>query len=237
MMLHTSKASAVAPRRSVPRPRILPRYLPAAALLCAALLLLWWALPGLVAPVADFEQGPGGTEAYVTIARQIREQSAAFWTGGDVHLRLNEREVSGMISSALLTGGSPDGPLSRVRSHLGDDAIQVEAVVRPPADLAPARLTGPVGVRLWLAPEVTESGVIQFRIRRAYLGRIPVSPGLIRLAGRFVRVNVQGYSAQEAAFALPVSDMVSQALGRRIEIRSFTAEAGQLHLTIAMPEY
>jgi len=79
--------------------------------------------------------------------------------------------------------------------------------------------------------------VIQFRIRRAYLGRIPVSPGLIRLVGRFVRVNVQGYSAQEAAFALPVSDMVSQALGRRIEIRSFTAEAGQLHLTIAMPEY
>lgn len=214
---------------------------PALALLCTALVaagaLLWWAAPGLLAPVADFEQGPGGTAAYVAVAMQIREQSAAFWTGGDVHLRLNEAEVSGMLSSALLSGGSPEGPLARVRGGVDDGAILVEAVLRPPPGQVPDRLSGPVGLRLRLAPEVDETGLIQFRITQAHLGKVPVSPALLRLAGRAVRPQWQGYDAREAAFILPISDMISQALGRRIEIRSFAAEAGQLRLTIAMPEY
>ena len=110
---------------------------PALALLCAALLALWLALPALLAPVAEFEQGPGGTQAYVSVATQIREQSLAFWTAGDVHLRLDEAEVSGMLSSALLSGGSPDGPLARVRAGVDDGAILVEAVLQPPADRVP----------------------------------------------------------------------------------------------------
>jgi hypothetical protein len=238
MSLHATHPAAAAPERSTPLLRRTGAPLAGAlSALLAGLLVLWWAAPLLLAPVADFEQGPGGTEAYVTVARQIREQSAAFWTGGDVHLILNEREVSGMLSSALLSGGSPDGPLARVRSSVDDGAIQVDAVVRLPEGVVPKRLSDPLGVRLRLAPEVTETGVIQFRIRGAYLGRVPVSPALIRLAGRFVEVNLSGYDARDAAFALPVSDMVSQALGRRIEIRAFTAEAGRLQMTIAMPEY
>ncbi|MFB5082547.1 hypothetical protein [Symbiobacterium thermophilum] len=215
----------------------IPRAVPVLAFLCAALVGLWWRLPLLVAPVADFEQGPGGTEAYVTVATQIREQSASFWTGGDVHLRLSEAEVSGMLSSALLSGGSPDGPLARVRGGVDDGVLLVEAVMAPPADRVPARLAGPVGLRLRLAPEVDETGVIQFRITGAHVGKIPVSPHLIRLAGWLLQPRWQGYDAREAAFILPVSDMISQALGRRIEIRSFTAGQGQLSLTIAMPEY
>lgn len=238
MTLHATQPPAAAPHHSTPLFRRASAPLAGAlAALLAGLLLLWSAVPRLLAPVADFEQGPGGTEAYVTVAQQIRAQSVAFWTGGDVHLRLNEREVSGMIASALLSGGSPDGPLARVRSSVDDGAIQVEAVVQLPDDAVPDWLAGPLGVRLRLAPEVTESGVIQFSVRQAYLGRVPVAPALIRLAGRLGRVELPGYDAREAAFALPVSDMVSQALGRRIEIRAFTAEAGWLLMTIAVPEY
>jgi|GEM_PF-1932717 len=238
MTLHATPTPAAAPKRpAFPLRRAGAPLAAALAALLAGLLVLWWAAPRLLAPVADFEQGPGGTEAYVTVARQIREQSDAFWTGGDVHLRLNEGEVSGMLASALLSGGSPEGPLARVRSSVDNGAIQVDAVVQLPDGLVPARLSGPLGVRLRLAPEVTDTGVIQFRIRQAYLGRVPIAPALIRLAGRLVRADLPGYDAGEAAFGLPVSDMVSQALGRRIEIRAFTAEAGQLHMTIAMPEY
>lgn len=209
---------------------------PILVLVCAALLGLWWRLPALLAPVADFEQDPGGTEAYVSIATQIRAQSGAFWTGGDVHLSLTAVEVSGMLSSALLSGGSPDGPLSRVRGGVDDGAILVEAVVQPPAEQVPARLARPIGLRLRLAPAVAETGVVHFRITGAHVGRVPVSPALIRLAGWLLRPDWEGYDARDAAFALPVSDMISQSLGRRIEIRSFAAEAGLLRLTIAMPQ-
>ncbi len=234
MTLQATTAAAQERRRRVSRGVSFVR--PALALLCTTLLLLWWSAPGLLAPVADFEQGPGGTEAYVTVATQIRAQSAAFWTEGDVHLSLNAAEVSGMLSSALLSGGSPEGPLARVRGGVDDGAILVEAVLQPPADRVPRRLAGPVGLRLRLAPEVAETGVIHFRITRAYLGRVPVSPGLIRLAGHLIRPEWRGYDARQAAFVLPISDMISQALGRRIEIRSFSAESGLLNLTIAMPE-
>lgn len=142
-----------------------------------------------------------------------------------------------MLSSALLSGGSPEGPLARVRGGVDDGVILVEALLRPPPGQVPDRLSGPVGLRLRLAPEVDETGLIQFRITQAHLGKVPVSPALLRLAGRAVRPQWQGYDAREAAFILPISDMISQALGRRIEIRSFAAEAGQLRLTIAMPEY
>jgi len=229
MMVQATTTQAPARRGGVPRAALI------LALLCTALAGLWWRLPALLAPVADFAQGPGGTEAYVSLATQIREQSDAFRTGGDVHLRLTEAEVSGMLASALLSGGSPDGPLARVRGGVDDGAILVEAVVRLPADRTPARLTGPIGVRLRLAPEVAGSGVIHFRITRAAVGKVSIPPALIRLAGRLLRPDWPGYDAREAAFVLPISELISQALGRRIEIRAFTAEAGQLHLTIAMP--
>lgn len=197
--------------------------------------LLWWTGPRLLAPVEDFVQGPGGAVAYVSLANQFREQSAEFWTGGDVHIRLHQEEFSGMLSSLLLTGRRSTDPIQRVRGSLVDGEVKVETVIHLPYDAVPERFRGPLGLKLRLHPVVTDTGLVQFRITRAYAGQVPVSPALIRWVGRIASPTMSGYNAREATILLPLSDMVSSSLGRRLEIREFNAEGDQLHLTIAMP--
>jgi hypothetical protein len=197
--------------------------------------LLWWSAPVLLAPAEDFLQGPGGAVAYVSLANQIREQSAAFWAGKDIEIRLSEAEFSGMLSSALLTGRKPEDPIQRIRGSLDGGEITVEAVIHLPYEPVPERLRGPLGLRLRLNPVVTEHGVVRFRITRAFAGRIPISPSLIRWAGRLVPIHRPGLDAREATISLPLGDMVSQTLGRKLQIKRFSAENGHLNLTIAMP--
>lgn len=226
----TAKPPVPSRRRSVGRA--------VAVLLLLTLLvggLLWWSGPLLIAPVENFTQGPGGTVAYVSLSNQIREQSAEFWTGGDVHIRLDEAEFSGMLSSALLTGRQPTDPIHRVRGSLVDGEVKVETVIYLPSASVPERFQGPLGLKLRLHPVVTEKGLVQFRITRAFAGRIPISPRLIRWVGRLIPFTVPGYDAREATILLPLGDMVSRSLGRRLEIKEFSAEGGQLNLTIAMP--
>lgn len=197
--------------------------------------LLWWSAPSLLSPVDDFEQGPGGALAYVSLSNQIREQSSEFWTGGDVEIRLDQEEFSGMLSSALLTGRRPGDPIQRVRGSLVEGEIKVETVLYLPYEAVPERLRGPVGLRLRLDPVVTETGLVQFRITRAFAGRIPISPALIRWVGSMLPVTVPGYDPREAAISLPLGDMVSRSLGRKLEIKRFSSDGGQVHLMIAMP--
>lgn len=196
--------------------------------------LFWWSGPRLLAPVEDFVQGPGGAIAYVSLSNQIREQSGEFWTGGDVQIRLDQEEFSGMLSSVLLTGRQSTDPIQRVRGSLVNGEMKVESVVHLPFDVVPERFRGPLGLSLRLNPVVTDRGLVQFRITRAFAGRVPISPTLIRWVGRLISVSVPGYDAREATVLLPLSDMVSQSLGRRLEIKEFSAGGGQLHLTIAM---
>lgn len=197
--------------------------------------LFWWKAPGLLAPVDEFAQGPGGAVAYVSLSNQIRDQSAQFWTGGDVQIRLDQDEFSGMLSSALLTGRGPGDPIQRVRGSLVDGEIKVETVLHLPFDSVPERLQGPLGLKLRLHPVVTETGLVQFRITRILAGRIPISPVLLRWADRVVPLSAPGFDAREATISLPLGEMVSRTLGRKLEIKQVNADDGQLHLTIAMP--
>ncbi len=199
--------------------------------------LVWWRGPVWLAPIETFAQGPGGAVAYVTIANQIREQSAAFWTGGDVHMQLDQAEFSGMLSSALLTGRTSEDPIQRVRGSLVDGEIKVEAIVQLPNSPLPERFRGPIGVRLRLNPVVTERGLVQFQITRAYAGRVPIPPTLIRWVGRlFPVIDIAGFDARAAAISLPLGDMVSSSLGRKLEIKRVSANDGRLQITIAMPD-
>ncbi|MFZ5813922.1 MAG: hypothetical protein ACOY93_01285 [Bacillota bacterium] len=227
--------AVTAPPVAAPHPARRRSLLRSAAALLLLPGLLWWSGPALLAPVQDFAQGPGAAVAYVSLSHQIREQSAQFWTGGDVQIRLAQEEFSGMLASALLTGRRPTDPIQRVRGSLAGGEVKVEAVLSLPYSQVPERFRGPIGLRLWLQPVVTRSGLVQFRITRAHAGRIPVSPALIRLAGRLLPATAPGFNAAAAAIDLPLSDMVSGSLGRRLEIKRFSAESGQLHLTIAVP--
>jgi len=197
----------------------------------------WWRGPAWLAPVEEFAQGPGGIVAYVTIANQIREQSAEFWTGGDVYMELDENEFSGMLSSALLTGRRPGDPIQRVRGSLLEDEIKVEAVLQLGNSPLPARFHGPIGLRLRLNPIVTERGLVQFRITRAAAGRVPIPPALIRWIGGLVPIKTPGFDAREPAISLPLGDMISQTLGRRLEIKQVTTTDGRLGITFAMPDH
>lgn len=233
--------SILRPVQTTARPTSRRRVLRSAVLLLVLALpvlagLLWWAAPALLAPVEPFQQGPGGAIAYVSVTKQIRDQSYEFWTGGDVQIRLSEGEVSGMLSSALLTGRQPGDPIEKVRGHIVDGTLRVETVVTLPYEQVPQRLRGPLGISVRLSPVVTETGVVQFQIIRARVGRVPIPASLIRLAGRVYPMDRPGFSAQEATINLPISDLVSEALGRRLEIKEFTADHGELILTIAMPE-
>lgn len=212
--------------------------LPAAILLVltTGLLIFFLALPGLLAPVEDFVQGPSGIVGYVALSNQLRAQSEAFWTGGDVVLRLTEEEFSGMLSSALLSGRQPGDPIRRVRGTLAQGEIWVDMVLQLSSRSVPSLLRGPIGLRLRLAPEVAPSGDVVFCISGTALGRLAIPPSLIRLLGRWDVIDFPGFDARTARISLPLGNMVAASLGRRLEIKEVLAEQGQLSLTIALPE-
>lgn len=193
-----------------------------------------WAYgPYWIAPVDDFAQGPGGAVAYVSLYRQLQQQSHHFWTGGDVRISMNQAEFSGMLSSALLSGRTDEAPVRKVRAGLVDGEIRVETVLRLRHPQIPERYQGPVGLKLRLHPDVDE-GQVRFRITRATLGRIPIPTKLIQWAGRLVDIPIPGFNPAEPAILLPVSDMVTAQWGRQITIKQFTADDGQLALVMSM---
>lgn len=218
----------------------LPRRLalPAAILLLLATgsVLFFLALPGLLAPPEDFVQGPSGIVGYVSLSNQLRAQSEAFWTGQDVELRLTEEEFSGILSSALLSGREPGDPIRRVRGTLEQGEIWVDMVLHLSRSSVPARLRGPIGLRLRLVPEVAPSGDVVFGISGTTVGRFAIPPSLIRLLGRMEVVDFPGFDARTARISLPLGNMVANSLGRRLEIKEVLAERGLLSLTIALPE-
>lgn len=212
--------------------------LPAAVLLLLPLgaLLFVLVLPGLLAPVEDFVQGPSGIVGYVSLSNQLRAQSETFWTGGDVVLRLNEEEFSGMLSSALLSGRQPGDPIRRVRGALAQGEIRVDMVLQLSRPSVPLPLRGPIGLHLRLVPEVAPSGHVVFRISGASLGRVAIPPSFIRLLGLLDVIEFPGLDARSASISLPLGDLVAASLGRRLEIKEVLAEKGLLSLTIALPE-
>lgn len=218
------------------RPGALTRRTLAVVLLvvpCLLLLLLLLA-PALVAPPQDFTQGPGGAVAYVSLWNQLHDQYPAFWAGEEIHLSMTEPEFSGMLSSALLSGRGPADPLQKVRAGLDDGEIRVETVLTLPWPELPTRYRGPVGLRLRLQPVVAESGLIRFRISRVQVGRIPLPVAAIRWAGGRVPIGFEGFDARNATISLPVGEMVAASLGRRLELRTVTAETGRLTLSLAL---
>jgi hypothetical protein len=202
----------------------------------AGVAALWAYGPYWIAPVEDFTQGPGGAIAYVSLYNQIQSQAANFWSGGDVHLEMNQAEFSGMLSSALLSGKRPDAPIQKVRTGLLDGQIRVETVLMLPYPSIPERYQGPVGLKLRLRPMVAGNGTIRFQITRATLGRIPIPPQLIQWAGRLYDLNMPGFNANGPSIQLPAGDMIASQLGRSVTIKRFTADEGKLTMVIAMPQ-
>lgn len=223
------------PRRSLRR-RLLVW---APALLLAGLLLtpliLWAAGPTLLAPVEDFAQGPSGAVAYISLYRQLTDQSAQFWMGQDITLSMTSEELDGMISSALLSGRAADAPIRKVRAGLGDGEIQVETVLQFRRPDVPARYQGPIGLNLALRPMMTKQGRIRFQITSASVGRLPIPTWAIQIAGRIFKVQVPGFDTQGPSIALPLGDMVENSLGRRITIKKIDATSSNLSMTLVSP--
>lgn len=189
-----------------------------------------------IAPREDFEQGPGGAIAYISLSNQLRSQMDEFWSGQDVRLTMNQAEFSGMVSSAILSGQSPANPITKVRSYLPEGEIQVDMVMVLPYAQVPEKFRHkPIGLTLDLEPRVDRFGQIEFRITYAKVGRIRVPVGLIRQVGRRFGVNVVGYDAEAAAIQLPITDLIASNFGRNIVIREFISSKGNLTLLMAMP--
>lgn len=195
---------------------------------------MWAYGPYWIAPVDDFVQGPGGAIAYISLGNQLRNQAPEFWGGEDVELVMNQAEFSGMLSSALLSGRQDSNPIRKVRASLSDSEIRVESVLMFEEEAIPERYRGPVGLKLGLRPMVTEGGLIEFRIARAAVGRIPVPPVLIRWSGKLYKVQAQGFNPAGPSVHLPLSDMVASLFGRNVRIRQFKADEGRLLLVVAM---
>jgi uncharacterized protein YpmS len=226
------------PASEHPRPRR-PRYL--RFLLWAPVLTLslllgggWLFGPALIAPVDNFEQGPGAAIAYVSLARQFAAQTTEFWNGADVTLTVNQSEFSGLIASALLSGRTQENPLRKVRADLNAGQMQIELVLRINSLRVPERFRGPIGLELWLQPQVTTDGQVRFQITSAALGRIPVPVRVIQWAGRTLQEQTPGFSAADAAIEVPLGDMVSSQWNRAIHLTQFTIEDSQLILVGSM---
>ena len=197
-------------------------------------LAVWAYGPYWIAPMEDFAQGPGGAVAYITLINQITDQAPLFWAGQDVNLVMTEAELSGMVSSALLSGQTDDSPIRKVRADLVDGELRVETVLRFRRPDVPTRYHGPIGLKVRLSPTVGENGRVQFKITRATLGRIPLPRSIIRWAGGMLPATPPGYDPQEVAVTLPLGEMVASQLGRQIAIRSVSADDRRLHLAIAL---
>lgn len=227
-------------RRSLPRghsrrPRRLPLL---GVLLLLGALSLWWLVPTLLAPIEPFAQGPSAVVAYVSLWNQLQAQASPFWAGQEIQIHLNDEEFSGMLSSALLSGKRPANPLEKVRGQLLGSQVGVEAVLRLPTAKLPSAWQGPIGLRVGLAPDGVEGGQVRFRIDSVQAGRLPIPLGLVRWAAQFAPQPPTGIDLQAGTIALPVSDLVSQSLGRPLAVKSVAVVDGQLQIAIAMePPY
>lgn len=194
----------------------------------------WVFGPTLIAPRENFEQGPGGAIAYISLAQQLRAQTAALWNGKNVTLTVNESEFSGMLSSALLSGRTQHNPLRKVRAELQADQIRVESVLMIVDDRVPVRFQGPIGLELRVRPQMAAGGQVRFEITRAAIGWIPVPIRLIQWAGRTLQVDTPGFSASEAVISLPLSDMIGNQIGRKVELKQFSVQEKELTMAAAM---
>ncbi|HYF91112.1 MAG TPA: hypothetical protein VD969_02580 [Symbiobacteriaceae bacterium] len=201
----------------------------------AAAGVLWWFGPDLVAPREDFEQGPGGVVAYISLSNQLRSQSEQFWSGQDVDFVVNEAEFSGMVASALLSNRQPDSPIRKVRAYLPEGELQIDMILRLPYPQVPEKFRNrPVGLTVDLQPAVSERGQVEFLITHAKVGRIPVPVSLIKWAGRRTQLDIPWFDAKTASIQLPVSEMITSNYGRNIVIKEFTSSGGKLSLVMAM---
>jgi len=208
-------------------------------LVCGAVLAigtgLWWAGPSWLAPTEDFAQGPGGAAAYISLSQQLRDQWTAVSRGGEIRLVMTEEEFSGMLASVLLSGRGEDRAVRKVRGRLAGEQIRVDAVLHSRDPRLPARYQRPVGLTLYLNPEVAGDGAVRFLIRQARAGRIPLPLPLLRWTGRWFQVP--GFDAQRLALTLPLVDLVQGQLGRKVDVTEFAARGGKLYLAgdIARP--
>lgn len=226
-------AAPAARRRSERSTRRRRLSLIGAPLLLGAL-AFWWLLPALLAPVEPFAQGPSAVVAYVSLWNQLQAQSGPFWAGQEVQIRLNAEEFSGMLSSALLSGKRPTNPLERVRGQLSGSQVGVEAVLRLDAAHLPIPWESPIGLRIGLSPDGVADGQVHFRIASVQAGRLPIPLGLVRWAARFAPQPPTGLDLRAGTIALPVSDLVSQSLGRPLAVTSLAVSDGSLQIAIAM---
>ena len=214
---------------------MLKRVLVTILVLCLLLPAGVWVFgPALIAPRVDFEQGPGGAIAYISIAQQLRTQAAALWNGKDISLKVNEQEFSGMLASALLSGRTQHNPLRKVRAELRADQIRVESVLMVIDDRVPERFQGPIGLELWVRPQMAADGQVRFQITSAAIGRIPVPISLIQWAGRTLQVDTPGFSASDATITLPLGEMVGSQIGRTVQLKEFSVDQMELTMVAAV---
>lgn len=196
---------------------------------------LWWFGPDLVAPREDFDQGPGGAVAYITLSNQLRGQTQQFLGGKDVKIIVNQEEFSGMLASALLSGRGQENPVRKVRAYLPEGQLQVDTILELPYAQVPERYRNrPIGLTLDLQPVVSAEGEVQFRITHAKVGMIPVPVSLIKWAGQRLPLKVSNFDLKEATIELPISDLIAGSFGRNLTIKQFDSSKGQLTLVVAM---
>ncbi len=216
--------------------RTVRRGLIAGALAMTIGVALWWSGPHLLAPREDFPQGPGGAVAYISLARQLRDQWTYVRSGGEIHLVMTEPEFSGMLSSVLLSGQGEERVIRKVRGRLEGAEIRVDAILESHDPRLPEHYRGPVGLTLHLDPTVSGGGEIRFQIKQAAAGRIPLPVPLLRWSGRWL--PVPGFDAQQVALTLPVTSLIEGQLGRQIDVTQFATKGGKLYLAadIAPPK-
>lgn len=214
-------------------PRLLLWFLATLLLLPFAAAGALWALgPWLLAPVEDFEQGPGAAVAYISLSQQLQKQIGQFWAGKPISVSLSETEFSGLLSSALLSGRPEENPLRKVRAELIENQIRVETVLVADDLRIPERFRTPKGLRVRLRPAVTEAGTIRLEVTRASVGRVPIPVELIHWAGRTFPVETPGFDAGTATIELPLGDMLGNQFGRKVEISQFDVNEG--HVTMSL---
>lgn len=180
--------------------------------------LYGWVGPWLLSPTADFAQGPGGVAAFVSLSRQLQQQNVAFAAGRPVTIHLTAEEFDGLLASALLSGRRPTDPLRKVRSRLQGGQVVVETVMQPPAERVPKPYQGPMGLTLGMKPAVNRDGSIQLQIAQAYLGRVPLPLSLIPRLSKRVPLPFPGFDPEQVSVTLPLSELVSQQMGRHLTI-------------------
>lgn len=201
--------------------------------LLGILLALVLTLPYLLRPTLSFQQGPGGEVAYISLLRQLTSQAVSVARGNPVQLRLTEEEFSGLVSSAVLSDWEGPIPQPRLRTRLVDGNIRLEAIVPLDQMDQPWRLIRAVGLTLDLSPSVPPNGPPRFRILHAAIGRIPVSPGVIRLLGKTFAGQVPELDPNEPALLLPMDDLVIAALNRGLTVKQMQVQGNTVLLTVS----